>query len=211
MYTVSATSEVTTGQSFIEWTDIELLEGLVQKQLAAWTEFNRRYSQMLCAVIARIVRRFSRTTSSEDAREIYSILCLSLIQDKRRLESFQHDRGTKLASWLSMLAIHATYDYLRTLRRKPTGITIDNLADIASSCPIPDELCIQQQQNALVASLLSDLAEKDRTFMLLYFGRGLTPEEVAKEMGISVKTVYTKKHKLRGRLESMLTQYRTAA
>jgi len=30
-------------------------------------------------------------------------------------------------------------------------------------------------------------------------------------MGISVKTVYTKKHKLRGRLEAMLVNYRSAA
>ena len=47
--------------------------------------------------------------------------------------------------------------------------------------------------------------------MLLHFGQGMAPEQVAVEMGISVKTVYTKKHKLRGRLEAMLYNYRTAA
>ena len=189
----------------------ELLDGLLADQVAAWREFNRRYSQMLYACIARIVRRFARSTGSEDAREIYSNFCLSLIQDKRRLRSFERDRGTKLGSWLAMLAVHAAYDYLRSLRRRPSGVPIDNLSDLASLCPIPDELCNQQQRTELVARLLSELTEKDRQFMLLHFGEGLAPEQVAQRMGISVKTVYTKKHKLRSRLESMLVNYRTAA
>ncbi len=110
-----------------------------------------------------------------------------------------------------MLAVHATYDYLRTLRRRPTGIPIENVLDLATGSPAPEELCIQRQRNEVVAKLLGELTEKDRQFMVLHFGQGLEPEQVALAMGISVKTVYTKKHKLRGRLEAMLTNYRTAA
>ena len=39
----------------------------------------------------------------------------------------------------------------------------------------------------------------------------LAPEQVAEEMGISVKTVYSKKHKIRNRLEEMLGNRRLAA
>jgi RNA polymerase sigma-70 factor, ECF subfamily len=202
-------SQIDTPQAVLS--EEALLDGLLTDQVAAWQEFNRRYSRMLYACIARIVRRFARSTGSEDAREIYSNFCLSLIQDKKRLRSFERDRGTKLGSWLAMLAVHAAYDYLRCLRRRPSGVPIDNISDLASICPVPDELCIQQQRTELVARLLSELTEKDRQFMFLHFGQGLAPEEVAQRMGISVKTVYTKKHKLRSRLESMLVNYRTAA
>ena len=41
---------------------------------------------------------------------------------------------------------------------------------------------------------------KDRRFVELYYGHGLQPEEVAAAMGISVKTVYSKKNKLRCKL-----------
>jgi RNA polymerase sigma-70 factor (ECF subfamily) len=85
------------------------------------------------------------------------------------------------------------------------------MLDLAANTPAPEELCIQHQKNELVASLLNELTEKDRQFMVLHFGQGLDPEEVALAMGISVKTVYTKKHKLRGRLEAMLVTYRSAA
>jgi RNA polymerase sigma-70 factor (ECF subfamily) len=110
-----------------------------------------------------------------------------------------------------MLAVHAAYDQLRALRRKPTGLPIDEMVELAESSPVPDELCIQRQRCLIVDQLLASLTDKDRQFMLLHFGQGLEPEQVAVEMGISVKTVYTKKHKLRGRLEAMLTNYRTAA
>jgi RNA polymerase sigma-70 factor, ECF subfamily len=40
-------------------------------------------------------------------------------------------------------------------------------------------------------------------FLSLYFGRNLSVEEVAAEMGISVKTVYSKKHKLLTRLAAL--------
>jgi RNA polymerase sigma-70 factor (ECF subfamily) len=46
---------------------------------------------------------------------------------------------------------------------------------------------------------------------MLYFDQGLEPEEVAQRMRISVKTVYSKKHKIRTRLEQMLQHERLAA
>ncbi len=42
--------------------------------------------------------------------------------------------------------------------------------------------------------------------MSLYYIEELAPEEIANIMGISVKTVYTKKHKLRARLTQRLGQ-----
>jgi RNA polymerase sigma-70 factor, ECF subfamily len=192
--------------------DCELLDGLIDGLPQAWHEFNRRYSRMLNACIARVIHRFSKSVGSEDAKEIYSALCLSLVsQDMRRLRSFEKDRGTKLGTWLAMLAVHTAYDHLRSLRRRPAGIPIENMGELAESRPLPEELCIQLQRTEIIEKILSELTEKDRQLMLLHFGQGMAPEQVAVKMGISVKTVYTKKHKLRGRLEAMLYNYRTAA
>jgi RNA polymerase sigma-70 factor, ECF subfamily len=192
--------------------DYQLLDGLIAGKPKAWQEFDRRYSRMLNACIARVVHRFSKSVGSDDAKEVYSALCLSLVaQDSRRLRSFDRDRGTQLGTWLAMLAVHAAYDHLRTLRRRPAGVPIENACDLIETSPAPEELCIQQQRTEIVERILDELTEKDRQFMLLHFGQGMAPEQVAVEMGISVKTVYTKKHKLRGRLEAMLYNYRTAA
>jgi RNA polymerase sigma-70 factor (ECF subfamily) len=54
-----------------------------------------------------------------------------------------------------------------------------------------------------VQALLADFTDRDRRFVELYYGCGLMPEEVAAAMNISVKTVYSKKNKLRTRLMAL--------
>ena len=55
-------------------------------------------------------------------------------------------------------------------------------------------------------TLLADFSERDRRFVELYYGAGLLPEEVAAAMNISVKTVYSKKNKLRTKLLALAGQ-----
>jgi RNA polymerase sigma-70 factor (ECF subfamily) len=54
-----------------------------------------------------------------------------------------------------------------------------------------------------VGRLLENFTDRDRTFVELYFARGMAPEAVAEAMNISVKTVYSKKNKIRTKLERM--------
>jgi RNA polymerase sigma-70 factor (ECF subfamily) len=42
--------------------------------------------------------------------------------------------------------------------------------------------------------------DKGRTFVELYYQRGMETDEIAVEMQISLKTVYSKKHKIRAHL-----------
>jgi RNA polymerase sigma-70 factor (ECF subfamily) len=55
-----------------------------------------------------------------------------------------------------------------------------------------------------VANLVDELSERDREFFELYFYEGLDPEQTAERLGICVGTVYSKKHKIRARIESLL-------
>ena len=52
--------------------------------------------------------------------------------------------------------------------------------------------------------MLAGFSEKDRTFVALYFGQGMEAEAIAGQMEISLKTVYTKKHKIREHLRRCL-------
>jgi len=56
-----------------------------------------------------------------------------------------------------------------------------------------------------------DFTRKDRKFLELYYSEGLEPGQVAEQLGISVKTVYSKRHKIQGRIESLLAGERVAA
>ncbi len=197
---------------FAEADDLALLKGLISDDERAWREFNARYSRLIYRCITRVTARFSAVVSADDVREIYAVLCVGLLaNDKRKLRSFEPGRGNKLGSWLGMLAIHSAYDHLRQVRREPRRASWSEAEQLTSATKDPAEACELRERARLVSEMLSEFSAKDREFVALYFGEGLDPEEVARRMRISVKTVYSKKHKIQHRLESLLAQRQIAA
>jgi RNA polymerase sigma-70 factor, ECF subfamily len=118
----------------------------------------------------------------------------------------------RLTTWLGLIAINTAFDYLRRRARNPL---LDDQDDCATDCvaegPDPLDQIIVQEQRAVVSSLLGQLSARDRDFVQLFYAQGLEPEAVAATMNISVKTVYTKKHKIGARLTEMAEAFQAAA
>ena len=122
-----------------------------------------------------------------------------------KLRSFDPERGNRFTSWLGLLAINAAYDYLRAIRREPNRAPVAEAETLGSDLPTPHDLCERRERAEKVVQVLATFSAKDQEFVELYFGEGLEPEQIAERMNISVKTVYSKKHKIRSRLESLLS------
>jgi RNA polymerase sigma-70 factor, ECF subfamily len=130
---------------------------------------------------------------------------IALVRDNfRKLRLYDHRRGTKLSSWLGMISTNTAYDYLRGTARRPLLDRIDGVPDIESHETSPLDEILSDERRAHLNSMLADYSDKDRAFVSLYYAQGLEAEQVAEEMNISVKTVYSKKHKLLARLQSTL-------
>ena len=189
-----------------------LLAGLIADDERAWREFNARYARLIYRCITRVTARFSNVVGAEDVREIHALLCIQLLaNDKHKLRSFKPERGSKFGSWVGMLAIHSAYDYLRQLKREPKRTALGEAEQLRSSSPDPYETYKMRQRARIVATVLGQFSDKDRLFIRLYFGQGLDPQQVAQRMSISVKTVYTKRHKIQTRLETLLAERQLAA
>lgn len=192
--------------------DAALVQRLLADDPAAWRTFNARFGRLIDRCITRVTSRFSSMLGPDDVREIHATFFVQLLaNDKKKLRSFEPERGNKLGSWLGMLASHAAYDFLRRRRREPhidAAVEADALVAPALD---PLSACELRQRARLVASLLEEFSDKDRQFVTLYYGDGLAPERVAEHMGISVKTVYSKKHKIQRRLEALLEERQLAA
>ena len=192
--------------------EAELLARMIADDEAAWREFNRRYSRLIYRCITKVTARFMTVVGPDDVREIYAMLCVGLLsRDKHKLKSYQPDKGNKLGSWIGMLAIHTAYDFLRTVKREPTRACLAEAESLSAELPDPCEVAMLRERAEIVGELLADFSDKDREFITLYYGEGLQPEQVAERMGISVKTVYSKKHKIRTRLEALLAEQQLAA
>jgi RNA polymerase sigma-70 factor, ECF subfamily len=186
------------------WSETELLERLLSSDAAAWRELNQRYARLVTSCIQRVVARFSKRVSADAVEEIYATFSLKLLaNDKHKLRSFEPSRGNKLGTWLGMLATHCAYDYLRSVRREPSAVCLTEAETLSSENQDPCETAMSERAN-LVSQLLADFSDKDRQFVTLYFQDGLSPEHVAERLGISVKTVYSKKHKIQRKLSQIV-------
>ncbi|MFO0566197.1 MAG: sigma-70 family RNA polymerase sigma factor [Polyangiaceae bacterium] len=184
---------------------------LVADEAAAWREFNLIYAPQLHRAIGRILSRFGAVTGSDDAREVYAKLCLMLVsRDKAKLRSFDPTRGARLGSWLTRMAMQTTYDHLRRIKRNPVDSRVE-VFEPESERPDPHEELWERERAALLAQVVGTLSAREKEFFVLYFGQDLAPEEIAARMGISVATVYTKKHKLERRLTELLESRSTLA
>jgi RNA polymerase sigma-70 factor (ECF subfamily) len=184
--------------------DQAMVEALVRNEAAAWREFQKRYDRLIMRCITKVTKSFS-AVSADDVREIYGQLYLSLCaNDRSKLRAFDPTRGSSLSSYVGMLAIHCAYDWLRAIRREPQREAIAAAEELSSELPDPYQATVQQERAQLAARVMEGFSERDRVFATLYFGEGMEPDEIARSMKISVKTVYSKKHKIQSKLESIV-------
>src|SRR2546423_7887409 len=99
MQTVQHTQAVPLPGSALELTperagELSLREGLLRGEAAAWRAFSHQHGRLVCATVARIVRRFGMIATSEDVREIEASFSVELLaNDMAKLRAFQPERG----------------------------------------------------------------------------------------------------------------------
>jgi len=192
--------------------DGQLLAGMIAGHDRAWREFDQRYARVMQRCITSVTSRFSSVVGADDVREVYAMFCMRLLDgDKHKLRTFDPARGYSLKSWFGMLAVQATYEYLRKKKRETGRDRLGGEGVMGSAAPDPYEQTWERQRTRIAGSLLDQFSERDREFFRLYFDQGCEPEQIAARMGISVKTVYTKKHKLAIRLAELAGERRLAA
>ncbi|MCB9628614.1 MAG: sigma-70 family RNA polymerase sigma factor [Sandaracinaceae bacterium] len=188
-----------------DWTDRELLARLLIRSEVAWREFHRRYDRLIYKCIHKVTNRFHRVLCQDDLDDIFGQFLLNLTaRDMRRLRAFQPELGNKLGTWIGLLATNTAWDHLRRVSRRPYMSELSEADHLESDEESPIEHLARAERWTLVNKALSEFSDKDQTFVQLYYVDGLDAESVAAEMNISVKTVYSKKHKIRSRLEARL-------
>jgi RNA polymerase sigma-70 factor (ECF subfamily) len=181
--------------------DQALLQQVLRQDEAAWRELLRRFRGLIFRCIGKTLARFEANLSNEDPDEIYAEVCFNLLRnDMKKLRVYDPRRGSKLGSWIGLIAINTAYDHLRVTARWPRLDRIEGCPDRPDAAPGPLEELLAAERHARLNALAASFSARDQTFMELYFGRGMSPTEVARRMRISVKTVYSKKNKISKRL-----------
>lgn len=189
-----------------QWTDRELLARVLRSEERGWAELVRRYRALIFRCITKVTSKYSPNLAGADVDEVYAEVLMQLLRDDmHKLRMYDPTRGTKLGSWIGIIAVNAGFDYLRGSMRRNVNDRLDPSYDPHEPYDrTPLDTLLDKERWSSLNGMLGEFSDKDRQFLDLFYARGMEAEEVAAEMKISLKTVYSKNHKIRSHLRRCL-------
>ncbi|HEX3697302.1 MAG TPA: sigma-70 family RNA polymerase sigma factor [Polyangia bacterium] len=189
--------------------DLALVERARNKDYAAFEQLLARYEDK----VFRLAYRFVRNES--EAKEILQDTFLAIW---RKLDTFKGD--SQFSSWVYRVAANAALMRLRSQRRHPEVSTEELPAGFLDQQQYgqilspgenwarrPDEELQSEEVRQHIQAAVDALPEIYRTVFLVRDVEGLSTEETAELLGISVPTVKTRLHRARMALRETITAY----
>lgn len=193
-----ATEETAVNHTLQSLTEIELRDRMLARHEGAWREFHRRYDRLVWMQIHRLASAFPRALTPADLEEIHANLYAALLANEmHRLRYWEPSKGTKLATWIALLSTNIARDYLRAVKRRPGSSPIESHATTLRSEADPADHATVRQTCDRLRDALGGMSERDRSVLFRLYVEEATPDEIAREFGMSVKTIYTRTHRIR--------------
>jgi RNA polymerase sigma-70 factor (ECF subfamily) len=170
-----------------------------------WAEFVRRYQRLLMSCVLKVLRRYGATFSRDDLDDLVGDVWLTLLRDDmKKLRQYDASRGYRIASFLGLVATNCTIDHLRA--RQAEAAPLDELVEDHAALRIEPPRCrVEQHEEAQLAqAALAMLSHEERAFVVDCFHDERAPEEIARALGVTTNTVYSRKFKIREKLQKIV-------
>jgi RNA polymerase sigma-70 factor (ECF subfamily) len=188
-------------------TDEELVARARAKDFGAFEQLLDRYEDKIFRLAYRFVR------NETEAKEILQDTFLSIW---RKLDTFKGD--SQFSSWLYRVAANAALMRLRAQKRHPEVSTedlpidfLDNYGHLPASgenwAKRPDDELQSEELRRHIQAAVDELPEIYRTVFLIRDVEGLSTEETAEVLQISIPTVKTRLHRARLSLRETIGRY----
>ncbi len=183
-------------------TDFELIQKCLDNEdKAAWEAFVRRYSKLIWNTIHKTFHTYSFRYSNEDTEDMYSSAFLSLIEnDFKKLRQFRRENACTVSTYLTIITSRMTIDYMRKDKGRFMIEPIREDGEVWEKVPDgkfrPDELVEKKQVDESLKRTIDSLSPKDGMIYDLLYNKGISPEDAAKTLGLTVSAVYTRKHRI---------------
>lgn len=187
-----------------------LVERCIAREDRAWHRFLHDYQRCIHGAIMSLLAKFS-IHEVEVADDIFaSVIEKLLVDDCRALRRFRWN--SKLTTWLVSIARNKTYDYLRSMKRKPTvsmNTPMDDGEDALETVLAADLDLEHDLETRLTAEEALDLvAHKDRLVLRLYYVEGMKEKEIAELLDISADAVSARKSRALKKVRNLVLKGR---
>jgi len=188
-------------------TDEDLVARARNKDFAAFEELVDRYEDKIFRLAFRFVR--NETEAKEIVQDTFLLVW-------RKLDTFKGD--SQFGSWLYRVATNTALMRLRAQRRHPEISTeelpvdyLDNYGQLPAAgenwAKRPDDELQSDELRRRIQKAVDELPEIYRTVFLIRDVEGLSTEETAEVLEISIPTVKTRLHRARLALRDAITRY----
>jgi RNA polymerase sigma factor (sigma-70 family) len=170
-----------------------------------WTAFVQRYERLIVSCVVKALRRYGATFSRDDLDDLVGDVWLVLLRDDmKKLRQYDATRGFRIASFLGLVATNATIDHLRARQAEATPLD-DVIEDYASlRAEAPRDVVEAREEAELARAALAQLSGEERAFVVDCFRDERSPEELARALGVTTNTVYSRKFKIREKLQKIV-------
>jgi RNA polymerase sigma-70 factor (ECF subfamily) len=185
--------------------DEELVAGLLRGEARAVEALVDRYGAWIHRLASRLL------ADTRDAEEVTQDVLMTVVQ---KIGTFK--REAAFSSWLYRIAANAAYGRLRSRRSRPE-VSIEPLLPVFDQegrhvAPVldwsknVDDPAVAGELRSALERGISQLPEEYRIVLLLRDVEGLTNEEVADALGLTVAAVKSRLHRARLALRPQLAQ-----
>lgn len=188
--------------------DLEFVQRCVSRDKKAWDEFVDRYSHLIYNYIYSIFENKGYRSSPETVNDLYQEIFVSLIkEDFKKLRQFKAKNGASLASWLRIITINFSIDFLRQQRpivsldddSKDEALTLkETLKDNCS--PKQDEVLLNKEKLDNLLDCIAKLNNEDKYFLEMHIYRDIDLEDLKTTLKVSRSTIDMRKSRIIKRL-----------
>jgi len=184
--------------------DVALVERARNGDVSAFEQLVRQYDRQIFRVAQHI------TQNREDAEDITQDAFLKAYQ---KLDQFQGN--SKFSTWLVRIAVNEALMKLRR-RRPERTVSLDEDVkteedsvprEIADWSPNPEQLYKQAELKDILTRTIQGLPPSFRTVFVLRDVEGLSTEETAEALGLSIPAVKSRLLRARLQLRERLSRY----
>ena len=175
--------------------DRELVARMRVGDAEALRQVIERYQQRVFALVFGIVR--DRHEVEDVAQEVFLKVFL-------RIHAF--DGRSKFYTWLYRVAANAAKDHLKKRRRRPS-VALDEDAGIPDETDGPRERAVVEESRRMVRQAIAALPARYREVLALRELEGMSYNEIARILKLSIGTVESRLHRARARLKRRLESH----
>lgn len=182
--------------------EMNLLSAVLAGDTRAECHFVIRYRKVIEARVRRVFSRYRRDMTEEDIQDMISDVWLSLFEDDMRcLRRFDPSRKIKVSTWISLLTRNKTIDRLRTSNSRTVGLDdVTEGFEPSSPSPLPSEELDRRERRKLACQALGRLSRSEQRFIRAWYVDEVRPEKLARQFGIAIGTVYSRRFKIQSKL-----------